>query len=161
MPDDVPVADGIVLKTLHAPGHSHDMTCYLEPNRGWLFSGDVYIARNTKYFRYDENVHQQIGSLAFLLEQPFDTLLCSHRGVLHDGKDHLRSKWNYLVELRDRALELQSKGLSSKAVTKVMLGKEDAMAYMTFGLFSKGNLITSCLSHAHRDEAEKQFGERA
>ena len=161
VPDDVPVADGIVLKTLHAPGHSHDMTCYLEPNRGWLFSGDVYIARNTKYFRYDENVHQQIGSLAFLLEQPFDTLLCSHRGVLHDGKDHLRSKWNYLVELRDRALELQSKGLSSKAVTKVMLGKEDAMAYMTFGLFSKGNLITSCLSHAHRDEAEKQFGERA
>jgi len=155
VPDDIPLHDGIVLKTLHAPGHSHDMSCYWEPNRGWLFCGDVYIARNTKYFRYDENVHQQIASLAYLLEQDFDTLFCSHRGVLDGAKDHLRSKWEHLTGIRDEARDLFGQGKSSKEITENILGKENLMAFITRGAFSGQNLIESCLSKEHEIAAKR------
>jgi glyoxylase-like metal-dependent hydrolase (beta-lactamase superfamily II) len=156
VPDDIPLHDGILLKTLHTPGHSHDMSCYWEPNRGWLFCGDVYIARNTKYLRFDENVHQQIASLAHLLEQDFDTLFCAHRGVLDGAKDHLRSKWHHLTNIRDEARALRAQGKTSKEVRLKMLGKENLMSFVTRGIFSKQNFIDSCLSKEHEAVANKE-----
>lgn len=37
IPDEMHLQDGIILRSIHAPGHSHDMTCYLEPNRVGYF----------------------------------------------------------------------------------------------------------------------------
>ena len=51
------------LKVFPAPGHSHDMTVFLEPNRGWLFSGDLYLASRVKLFRDDEDFGQSKASL--------------------------------------------------------------------------------------------------
>ncbi len=36
MPDEMSVGRGFRLRAVHAPGHSPDMTCYLEAERGWL-----------------------------------------------------------------------------------------------------------------------------
>lgn len=35
---------GVTLKVLHAPGHTSGSTCFFEPARGWLFSGDTLFA---------------------------------------------------------------------------------------------------------------------
>lgn len=145
IPDEMPLGDGIVVRAIHAPGHSHDMTCYLEPNRGWLFSGDVYIASKTKYFRFDENIHQQIDSLERLLSLEFDTLMCSHRGPLAEGRRHLQNKLDYLTEFRNRALAMHAEGVSIRGITRAMLGREDLMSWMTMFLFSKRALVRSCV----------------
>ena len=145
IPDEMHLKDGIILQSIHAPGHSHDMTCYLEPNRGWLFSGDVYIAGNTKYFRFDENIHQQIDSLERLLEQDFETLVCSHRGPLTDGKIHLQKKLAYLSELRDTILEMHKKGMSITQITREKLGREDMMTWASLFLFAKRFIVRSCI----------------
>lgn len=29
---------------LHTPGHSNDHICLLEPDEGWLFSGDLFLS---------------------------------------------------------------------------------------------------------------------
>ncbi len=47
---------------VHAPGHSPDMTCYLEAERGWLFTGDLYITSKPCFFRADENSARIVGS---------------------------------------------------------------------------------------------------
>ncbi len=145
IPEEMPLKDGILLKAVHAPGHSHDMTCFLEPNRGWLFSGDVYIASRTKYFRYDENIHDQIASLERLLQFDFETLLCSHRGPLPGGKDHLRRKLDFLSNFRGEVLEKHGTGMSITEITRSMLGREDLMTWVSMFVFAKRFLVRSCI----------------
>lgn len=145
VPDDIPIHDGITLQSVHAPGHSHDMTCYLEANRGWLFCGDVYIASRTKYFRFDENIHQQISSLKRCLELDFETLICSHRGPLTDGRRRIREKLDYLSNFREQVLDFHEQGVSVKEITTRMLGNEDKMRWISLGKFMKRHIVRSCL----------------
>lgn len=46
---------GFSFLPIHTPGHSKDHTVFLEPQQGWLFSGDLYLGGRIKYFRVDEN----------------------------------------------------------------------------------------------------------
>ncbi|MCP4022666.1 MAG: MBL fold metallo-hydrolase, partial [Desulfobacteraceae bacterium] len=56
---------------VYAPGHSKDHTVYLMPQRGVLFSGDLYLADKIKIFRSDEFVFDQIMSLKQILTLEF------------------------------------------------------------------------------------------
>lgn len=155
VPEDVAIHDGITLRSIHAPGHSHDMTCYLEPNRGWLFCGDVYIASRTKYFRFDENIHQQIDSLERCLQLDFETLLCSHRGPLADGKRRVKEKMDFLNDLRAQVLDLHHQGLPPSQISKKILGPEDKMRWMSLGKFKKFHIIQSCLDDTTQDTVKR------
>jgi len=142
---DLRVGDGARLVPVPAPGHSADMTCYLEPDRGWLFSGDVYIASKPKYFRYDEDFGDQVASLRKLLAADFETLICSHRGVLPDGKGAIRAKLQYLEDLEGRIRALHAAGRSAREVRRFLLGREDGFTLFSFGAFSKQHMVDSAL----------------
>jgi glyoxylase-like metal-dependent hydrolase (beta-lactamase superfamily II) len=145
LPDRLEVEGGLSLIPLHAPGHSRDMTCFLAPERGWLFSGDAYIASRPRYLRADEDLGQQIESLRRLLALEFDTLLCSHRGVIEEGQGALRRKLDYLEGLRQEARALHAQGLGRAEITRRLLGREGPMRWLTGFHFSKRNLIRACL----------------
>lgn len=144
LPDRLPAGEGWLVP-VSTPGHSPDMTCFLEPERGWLFTGDLYIASKPRYLRADENVGEQIESLRKILELEFDLLFCSHRGVVAGGREALRQKLDYLVWLRGRARELRDSGLDTREVARRLLGREDFMSWVTLLHFCKRNLIESCL----------------
>jgi len=137
---------GLRLRAIPTPGHSSDMTCFLEPNRGWLFAGDLYISSAPRFFRADENVGEQIESLRRVLALDFGTVLCAHRGVVLDGPAAIRRKLDYLVTLRDAARALRSNGLTIRAITRTLLGHEQMMSLLSFFNFSKRNLVRSCLA---------------
>ncbi|MCP3963951.1 MAG: MBL fold metallo-hydrolase [bacterium] len=144
VPERLETGDGVTLIAVHAPGHSDDMTCYLEPERGYLFTGDLYIASKTRYLRADEDLSQQIDSLRRVLELDFDTVFCSHRGVVRAGKEALREKLDFLESLCQRVAHLRAEGRGIKEVTRMLLGREDLMALITGYHFSKRNLIAGC-----------------
>lgn len=146
LPDEIKLGDGVRLRTLHAPGHSEDMVCFLEPDRGWLFSGDLFVATRPRYLRKDENIHQQIESLRRVLEHGFETVFCTHRGVVSDGRQAMQQKLDYLTSLRDEVRRLHREGKSVRAITRGLLGKEDLTSRMTGHHFSKQNLIEACLA---------------
>ncbi len=145
LPGSIPVAGAGALEPVPAPGHSTDMTCFLLRERGWLFTGDLFIASRPRYLRADEDVGAQIESLRRVLELDFDTLLCSHRGLVEEGKEALRRKLDYLVSLCERVRELRARGLDSRRITRELLGREDLMTWATGFHFAKRNLIASCL----------------
>lgn len=145
VPAEMAIDGGLSLRALPAPGHSPDMTCYLEPNRGWLFTGDLYIASRPRFLRADERIGQQIESLRRILDVEFETLFCAHRGVVPDGPAALRAKLGYLVSLRDEARELHQAGRPVSEITRRLLGREGMMSYLTLFNFSKRNLIRACL----------------
>ncbi len=132
-------------KPVFTPGHAKDMTCYLLENRGWLFSADLYIANHLKFLRSDEHIPTLLRSTKKALECDFDTLICPHRGIVENGQKKLKEKYDYIIELSQRAQALQHSGLNQIAITHSLLGKEGLMSKLSGYNFSKRNLIKSCL----------------
>ncbi len=140
-PTSLSAGGNLSLIPVPAPGHSPDMTCFLEPQNGWLFTGDLFITSRPLYLRMEENPQQEIESLKRILRLDFDTLFCAHRGIVENGKEALRCKLNYLESLREQVAELTRQGFSREAITAKLLGRENLMSWLTGFRFSKKNMI--------------------
>lgn len=146
LPEQLELESGIRLRAIHTPGHSPDSTCFLEPDRGWLFTGDLYIAARPRYLRRDEDIGGYISDLRRVLQEEFQIVICSHRGVLESGREALGNKLDNLVSLCERARDLSNLGLTTREVTTRLIGREDRMAWISRGHFSKRNLVEACLA---------------
>jgi glyoxylase-like metal-dependent hydrolase (beta-lactamase superfamily II) len=153
LPELIELPDGGQLQPLLLPGHSPDMTCLLDRNRGVLFGADLYVGGRLRYLRQDENLNGIIASLEQIVEVDFDTLLCSHRGVVQSAREKLRAKLDYLEELRSKALALHAEGIEVEQISLRLLGKEDLVSHLSRGHFSKRNLIVACLQKDGSAEA--------
>jgi glyoxylase-like metal-dependent hydrolase (beta-lactamase superfamily II) len=134
------------LQVISTPGHTPDHICLFEENERWLFSGDLYCGRRFKYLRKDENYCEILESLKLLSRLDFNTIFCSLKGQVKDGKSALIQKIAFMEELKTKALELHKKGLSLKRIRLRLLGREDTMALVTRGHYSKQNTIDSILN---------------
>jgi glyoxylase-like metal-dependent hydrolase (beta-lactamase superfamily II) len=134
MPDELR-AGSLDVRAIHAPGHSDDMTVLHVPERGWLFTGDLFIARRLKALRDDEDPHALIRSLDRVLQLDFDTMFCAHRGVVADGREQLRIKRDFLAGVRDQVLELAGQGRNARQITRKIFGREAAVYYASLGKF--------------------------
>lgn len=144
LPDSITIGGEPVIP-IATPGHASDMVCYLLPERGWLFSADLYISNRLKLARREESVPILLQSIRRVLECDFEVILCPHRGVLEDGRRKLRQKYDYLLDLAGRARELEGRGLALPEISRRLLGREGLMSLLSGYDFSKRNLIASCL----------------
>ena len=80
-----------------------------------------------------------------LLRRDFGTLFCSHRGVVEDGRRAVEEKVEWMEELRSRVREMSAAGEGVDRIRDELLGREDATKLLTFGHYSKRNLIEGCL----------------
>ena len=149
LPERLEIA-GEPVEALAVPGHSPDSTCFLVPGRGWLFAGDLYIASRPRYLRADEDLDAMVGSLERVLERDFGTLFCAHRGVVPDGRAALRAKRDFLVGLVERVAALVGEGRAPREITRMLLGREGLMTWVTQHHFAKRTLIEACLRRAAR-----------
>jgi glyoxylase-like metal-dependent hydrolase (beta-lactamase superfamily II) len=133
------------------PGHCPDHVCLLEPKEGWLFSGDLYISDRSKYLRAGEDARLTLDSLRRVLTLDFDTLFCSHAGIVTDGKAALRRKVDYWENVQGRARDLRQAGQPLKVIRDQVLGPEGWMTTFTRGHFSKLNLLRSLVSESATD----------
>ena len=151
VPTEIELPHGGTLRAIATPGHSPDSTCYLDGERGRLFSGDLFISTRTRYLRKDEDLPAQIQSLTRALELDFETLLCAHRGVIADGKGALRRKLDNLASLCEEVEALHGRGLSARQITRTLLGREDGFTWLTGLHFRKKYLIEGCLAALSQD----------
>ncbi len=134
------------LQTLRTPGHADDLVCYLEPERGWLFTGDLYVGNRPRYLRQDENLPLLIDSLRTILNHEFKVVFCGHRGVVTEGYQAMEEKLDYLLNFCEQVKQLHGKGISVREITRRLLGREDLTSLATFGHFTKGNMVRGCLA---------------
>ena len=138
--------NGLKLKPVHTPGHSKDHTVYLVPDRGWLFSGDIYLSHHIKYFRADERIDDQIRSLKKLMVLDFDALFCGHHPQPEKGKDRIIQKLQYLEDFYGSVVALAEKGLRPSEVMKTLRLKEVTLVkWMCFGNVSMKNMVRSVM----------------
>jgi glyoxylase-like metal-dependent hydrolase (beta-lactamase superfamily II) len=148
VPDEIPLGPGSRLVPVPTPGHSPDSTCYLEPRRGWLFAGDLFIATKLYYRRSDEDLRGILASLRLIQGYDFDTVFCGHRGPVPGGKAALKKKLDNLEALCEQAASLHRAGLGPGEITRQLLGEEGFIPWFSRGQFSKRNLIDACLQVA-------------
>jgi glyoxylase-like metal-dependent hydrolase (beta-lactamase superfamily II) len=134
------------LQVIPTPGHTPDHVAFYEPNRGWLFSGDLYVADRIKYFETNEDIKVQINSLERLVALDFDVLLCSHNPKLKDGKIRLERKLELFKTFYAEVIRLHQKGEKAEQILKSLGRKENNFyKYLTVGHFTAVNMVKSVL----------------
>lgn len=130
----------------HTPGHADDHVVLFEPNEGWLFGGDLFIADKHKLLRPEEDPHMMIASLETALALDFGTIYCAHRGEVTEGQAALARKHLYMAETRDTVRELHTRGVPESAIIRHVFGREDwFMRAFSLGNFSRKNLVQAFL----------------
>lgn len=142
---DIHLDDGSPLIPIHTPGHAQDLVCYFQPERGWLFTGDLYIGTRPRYLREGECVERMLESLRRVLDYPFFTVFCGHRGVVPRGREAIRDKLIYLEYLCGETRRLRTLGYSVRRISKKLLGGEDLTSLATGYNFTKRHLVRACL----------------
>ncbi len=134
------------LMAIHTPGHSRDHTVYLEPDRGIIFSGDLYLSDRIKYFRADEKISDQIESLRRILCFDFDTVLCNHYPKPKNGKQRIAKKLQFLEDLYGSIRRMWEEGCEEKRIFRELgLKEQHFIKWFCFGNVSMGNVIHSAV----------------
>jgi glyoxylase-like metal-dependent hydrolase (beta-lactamase superfamily II) len=138
-------------RPIHTPGHSQDHTVYLEENRGYLFSGDLFLGERIKFFRADEDLGDQLASLKIVLTFDFDVLFCAHRPLMQNGKQALRNKLDFLENFYCSVQDLKRKGMGLQAVTRHLDRHEDRLVkWLTLKNACFANMVRSAYTLEQR-----------
>src|SRR3989442_802355 len=125
--------------------HATDHVALFEAERGWLFSGDLYLAPRLRYLRADEDVYAMMDSLRRVLALEPQVLFCQHRGRVEQGAARLRDKLDFLVQLAGRIHDLHGRGWSDGAIARALPGRDLLWRGWTGGDFSKRNFVRAVL----------------
>ena len=132
------------LEPIYTPGHCDDHYCYYERNKGWLFSGDLYVADKIKYFANYESLLTQIDSIKKLVALDFDTLFCSHNPKTHGGKQRLQNKLQFFEDFAGTVKQYYEQGHNARQIFALMGMKENYLnKYITLGGFCAENMVHS------------------
>lgn len=137
----------LTFQVIHAPGHSHDHKVFYLHERGWLFSGDVFLSEHLKYMRDDEDPNIMIFTLRSLLKLDFCVMFDALRGPIKDGKNAMKKKLEFLEEKKDLVTSLYKKGVGLRKITKQVFGDEGLMTLISSGHYSKLNFTKSLLGY--------------
>lgn len=139
------ITDHFNFEVIHAPGHSHDHKVFYVRERGLLFTGDVFLAEKIKYMRDDEDAVVTMETLRTLLKLDFEVMFDALRGPIENAKPALKRKLEFLETRQAMVQSLYRKGMSLRAITTQVFGREDFMTVVSRGHFSKINITKSLL----------------
>lgn len=128
-------------QVIDTPGHHLHHKAFLEPEQGWLFSGDLLVNLKPRSVFSGENMSAMINSLERLEKMDFKTIFCSHTGPRNNGRQLLKQKLNYLLELKDRVQSLRNQGWNNQEIDQHLFPETDNLHSITRGDFSSFNII--------------------
>lgn len=137
-------------EVMYTPGHSQDHLCLFERDRGWVFTGDLYIGGRDRALRADYNIWQIIESLKQVAGLDSEILFPGSGTVREKPREELLGKIAYLEDMGGRVLDLYGKGWNRGRIRRTLFGPEMAIAYYTLGHFSGRNLVRSYIEDVPR-----------
>ncbi len=147
-----PLSDGEMVETerfrfqvVYTPGHSPDHICLYEPDRGWLFTGDLFVGGRDRALRAGYDVWGIISSLKRIAALPATVLFPGSARVRDDPEAELAAKIAYLEEMGERVLSLHKQGRSVRSIIRALLGGPMLIEVVTLGHFSRRWLVLSYL----------------
>jgi endoribonuclease LACTB2 len=134
------------LPVIATPGHAFDHVVFWLPERGWLFSADLFIMERARYIRRRDDVKVWMDSLRRMLAYDFDTMFCAHAGRVENAHAAIRRKLAFWEELWEEAQRLAAGGLSPRAIRSCLLGRNSFITTWSGGDYSKDHLVNALLA---------------
>lgn len=133
---------------LETPGHCPGHVALVEREKGWCFSGDIFITEKPKVIRADEDAVGLMESMRMLAALPLLRLVLFTSGgkIIPDGRASLLACADYLDALREEVRELGAQGLSVEQIRERLLGEGSSLSSLTGGHFSSDNLVASLMA---------------
>lgn len=129
---------------IETPGHTVDHVCFHEPNKKWLFTGDLYVTPYPKVSLKSESIPSYIKSLQKLSTLDFDTVFCAHEGIIVNAKEKVLNKLDYLQATKLAVVRLHDEGCSDSEIVQQLFPEKVRLEFITLGSFSRENLVRSC-----------------
>lgn len=156
------VNDGQMISTarfrfqvIYTPGHSPDHLCLYEPDKGWLFTGDLFVGGRDRGVVSGCDIWQMIASLKKVAALPLTCMFPGSARVRDNPHQDLSARINYLEETGGRVLDLHRKDLSVDAIAREVFGGTMLIEFITRGHFSRRNLVLSYLNLLNAEEVPK------
>jgi len=127
------------------PGHDRDHVCLFEPERRWIFSGDLFIGRKPTVCRPMDDQWQIIEDLKTIRSLNPCLLFPAPGRVIVDPMETLDGVINHLESLGRRIEALNETGLSLSEIRQEVFGEEDPISKFTQNQFSTENMVRSFL----------------
>ena len=134
-----------IFRVIYTPGHSPDHVCLYEPERGWLFSGDLFVGGRERALSGGADIWSVIQSLKKTAELPLSKLFPGSAHVRENPVTEIHAKISYLEEAGAKVLELHRKGQGVSAIAQAVFGNVMFIEVFTLGHFSRRNLVRSYL----------------
>ncbi|KUG03898.1 hypothetical protein ASZ90_018678 [hydrocarbon metagenome] len=135
--------DKYCFQVIDTPGHYKHHKAFLESNQGWLFSGDLLVNTKPRSVFCEENMSEMINSLEKISTLDFDTVFCSHTGILKNGQQLCHQKLEYLLDLRAKVQEMRQQGLEDREIDSRLFPEEDKVGVLTDGDFSSFYIVST------------------
>jgi glyoxylase-like metal-dependent hydrolase (beta-lactamase superfamily II) len=132
-------------RVIYTPGHSADHLCLFEENRGWLFSGDLFVGGRDRALRQGCDIWAIIASLERVSALSLSVLFPGSARVRENPCNEIRAKIAYYRELGERIIDLRQRGWSVTAITRAVCGGPMWIEWATLGHFARKWLVLSYL----------------
>ena len=140
------------LRLIHTPGHTSDHHVVWDAERETLFAGDLFLGVKVRSAHRGEDPRQIAQSVRAAAALKPARMFDSHRGSVTNPVDSLLAKADWLdntIAAIDRRI---AAGWSDRAITRDVLGREDAVYYVSSGAMSKINLVRAVRRSGRRDQ---------
>ncbi|PKL17990.1 MAG: Zn-dependent hydrolase [Spirochaetae bacterium HGW-Spirochaetae-5] len=129
------------LDVIEAPGHHNNHMVFHEKKMGWLFTGDLYVSRRQLVAFKDENISDAINSIKNLLQLDFKTVFCGHSGIHHNGKEKLKAKLDYFLQIQEQVRYLEKTGLPHEDINRKLFPGKNLWTKISGREWSSLNII--------------------
>jgi glyoxylase-like metal-dependent hydrolase (beta-lactamase superfamily II) len=129
------------IECLHTPGHSDDHQVVWFPETRTLFSGDLWLGVRSRILNIAEDPYRIIESLRRAADLRPERMFDAHRGPVTKPADALLARADWLQETLDEIARQLQAGRSDRAIVKELLGGEEAASIVSFGEYSRRNLV--------------------
>jgi len=151
-------------QVIHTPGHCPGHICLFEPNRKWLFSGDLYVAAELDSQLADADGPSWIASLEKVLKLKPEWMFDAHGSIFCGAEQverQLHRKLHFLTTIRDRVHQHATHAQTIQELTSKVFDRRDLVDWLSLGdgwlsmitgsEFSRGNIVKSFLREPSRE----------
>jgi endoribonuclease LACTB2 len=129
------------LRLIATPGHTPDHHVVWDAERGTLFAGDLFLGVKVRALHRHEDPRRTARSVRAVAALAPERMFDSHRGLVTNPVALLLAKSDW-IDTTIAAIERRlAAGWSDRAITRDVLGREDAVYYLSNGALAKINFV--------------------